>query len=105
MQEQRQPASALEFLVRFYWLFLGNVTLFFLLIFILEKRPRLFSGYDAAYAANLVLLLVLRYVDIRLLHGETGDGRPATLSDWRRHALLVLTVGLAAWGLARVLIS
>jgi hypothetical protein len=44
-------------------------------------------------------------VDIRFLNGETGDGKPATLTHWRRYALLVGSVGLGAWLLAHALVS
>jgi hypothetical protein len=91
-------------LLRLYWLFLGNVLLLFLLVFIIEKRPGLPSLFDAAYFAALISLITVRYVDIRFLKGETGEGKPATMADWRTHALIVGPVGAGAWLLVRFIV-
>lgn len=105
MQDQTEvPLSGKGFLVRLYWLFLGNALLFFLLVFIFEKHPKLPSLLDAAYSVALASLILVRYVDIRFLNGQTGEGKPATMAHWHRYALLIGSVGMGGWLLARVLI-
>jgi hypothetical protein len=88
-------------LARLYWMFFGNLILVFLLIFIFEKGPGFPSLHDAAYLVTLVSLLIIRYLDIRFLKGETGEGKPATMTDWRHHAVLVSSVATGAWIVAR----
>ncbi len=106
MQEQTNVSSnGLGVLLRLYWMFLGNVALIFLLAMIYVRRVPFASRLDAIYLLAVASLLAARYVDIRFLNGETGDGKPATLTHWRRYALLVGSVGLGAWLLAHALVS
>lgn len=103
MQEHKEvPGSGVGCLVRFYWLFFGNALLFFILIFIVEKRARIPSFLDAAFWVAVGLLIVVRYVDIRYLNGQTGEGKPATMDHWRRYAAIVVPAALVAWILAHV---
>lgn len=105
MQDQKEvSAGGAQVLIRLYWLFLGNAILAFLLVFIVEKHPKLPSLFDVAYLATLASLILVRYVDIRFLNGQTGEGKPATVAHWRRYAMLVAPVGLAAWLLTRTLV-
>jgi hypothetical protein len=104
MTDQEAPATGAEFLVRIYWLFLGNTLLLFLLVLMSEKRPKLPSITDAAYLAAVASLIAVRYVDIRFLNGQTGEGKPATMSHWRRYALLIGSIGAGAWLVVRLLI-
>ena len=104
MTDQKEaPISGTGFLVRLYWMGIGNVLLLFLFFFIVEKRLIFPSLLDAAYLVALASLILIRYVDIRFLNGETGDGKPATLTHWRRYAMIIGSAGGAAWLLARVL--
>ena len=45
---------------------------------------------DAAVLITVGLMIGARRVDITRFGGRTSDGEPATLSDWRRHAAVVL---------------
>lgn len=104
MQDQKQvsPGGTGVF-VRLYWLILGNVLLFFLLVSLFEKHPPLPSLLDAVYFVVVASLILARYIDIRFLNGETGEGTPATMTNWRRYTMLVGSVGVGAWLLARTL--
>ena len=99
---QYDPASGC--LLRLFWMVGGNVLLFFLLLWIVERRPRLGTWPDLAYLAVLAALVAARYVDIRYCHGQTGKGAPATLAHWRRHALGASVIGSGAWVVARLLV-
>ena len=97
------PPSGSGLLIRLYWLFFCNVVLIFILAFIIEKHPQFPSLLDAAYLAALSSLIIIRYVDIRFFDGQTGEGKPATIDNWRRYALLVGLAGPAVWFVSRVL--
>lgn len=101
--QQEVPPSRPGLLVRLYWVILGNAILFFLLVLLFEKHPRLPSLLDTAYLVAVAALISIRYVDIRFLNGQTGEGKPATMTHWRRYALLIGPVGVGAWFLVRVL--
>ncbi len=104
MQDQAEvPVSGAGCLVRLGWMLFGNLLLFFLLVSIPMKRPAFPSAVDAACMATVVLLIAIRYVDIRYFSGLTGDGKPATMTHWRRYALVIGAGGTGAWILARAL--
>jgi hypothetical protein len=100
---QEVPLSGRGFLARLYWQFLGNALVFILLVFVYEKHPRLPSLLDAAYLAAVATLVIVRYVDIRFLNGQTAEGKPATMADWRSYTRLTGALALGAWLLARAL--
>lgn len=102
MQTQADvPVNGFGILARIYWMFLGNVLLLFLLALLFTKAPSFPSLLDAAYGGVVVSLILVRFVDIRWLKGETGEGQPATLTHWRRYTILLGSVGIGAWLLAR----
>jgi len=90
LQVQPEPESGrgcLPALVRLIWIF-GGIGLVFTAVFIAQGRGGLMADLSP-FALALVVILV-RFADIRYLKGETMDNKPATLRDWRRYALLVL---------------
>lgn len=104
MQDQTKANSnAAGCLFRLYWLFIGNALLLFLLVFVFENNQSPPTLPDAAYLAILASLLFARYVDIRFLKGQTDEGKPATMTHWRRYLLIMIPVGVGAWLLARLL--
>ena len=95
------PPGGAGILARIYWMFVGNVLLLFILALIFERHPPFPAVLDAAYLSVVTSLVLVRYLDIRFLHGETGDGKPATLAHWGRYVMLITAAGTAAWFLAR----
>jgi len=105
MADQNETASSGSgCLLRLYWLLFGNVLLFFLLIYLFERKPTLPSIIDVIYAVAVASLIVARYVGVRFQSGKTGTGSPDTMALWSRYALLVGSLSTGAWLLVRVLI-
>lgn len=98
---KQTSSSGTGVLLRLYWLILGNALLFFVLVFIFERHPKLPSLLDVAFVATMASLLIVRYIDIRFFDGQTGEGKPATMQDWRGYGILVGAVGTGGWLLAR----
>ena len=102
MEDQKELSfSGTGCLARLYWMFFGNVLLFVLLTLVFQKRSTLPFLLDAAYLVAVASLIVVRYIDIRFLNGQTGEGKPATMTHWRRYALSVAAVAGGVWLLAR----
>jgi hypothetical protein len=87
-------------LVRLGWMFLGSAILLYSAVGIIRHEGEFLSVADAVFWAALVGCIVLRYVDIKYLHGHTAAGDPATMTHWRRYVLTLLGVGAAVWGVA-----
>ena len=90
-------------LLRLVWLLFGNLVLIACAGLVAKGTAPVAT--DLAYASVAVGLILVRYVDIALFKGHTSDGKPATLSDWRRYAALMAVVSAGVWGLARLVAS
>ncbi|MBA4386878.1 MAG: hypothetical protein C0404_02790 [Verrucomicrobia bacterium] len=93
-------SNGLTFLVRFYWLMVGNALLLFFLAFLVEKPPPVPYLFDILYWLVAASVVFARYVDIRFLGGKTDDDRPATMVDFKRHALIQTVIVIVAWVVA-----
>jgi hypothetical protein len=89
--------------VRFFWMLVGNMALFFLAISIGQTAPFKLSWRDAAFLVVVLALALARFVDISFLDGRTTEDKPATLADWRRYTVWLLAAGVAVWFAAHAL--
>lgn len=99
----QEPTGCLSVIVRLSWMAVGPALLFFLLFRIAEVGRA--TVLDVLYWAVAVGLVVLRRVDITRLGGQTANGDPAGLADWRRYALGVGVAALGLWGFAHTLLA
>lgn len=101
---ESQPDRQTQFsgcLVRLVWMVAGNAALFILLIAIVEKHLVRLGIIDFFYWTVAAATLLLRYIDVRFLHGHTFDGsQPATLTQLRRYAGILIGIALIGWLLA-----
>jgi hypothetical protein len=100
-----KPTTGAGCLLRTYWMLAGNALIAYLALLIIEQKSRLFTFRDILFWLAAGSVLVARYVDVRFMRGETGDGRPATMTNWRRHAAILLIVAGVAWAIARLLVA
>jgi len=83
--------------LRLFWMMIGNVLLLFCAFGIVQHRSTVLSIADAFYWASVGCLLAARYVDIRYAQGLTANGDPATMTHWRRYAVLLVPVASGIW--------
>jgi hypothetical protein len=88
-------------LARLFWMAGGLLALIFLSFSIFKHHA--FSIRDLAFLLIVLCLVLIRYVDIRYLHGETAEGEPATMSHWRRYTIGLLSGSLGVWLVLHVL--
>jgi len=88
--------------LRFMWMAVGNIVLFFLAIFIAQSGGWQPTWRDAAFVAVVLALIAVRYVDIRLFEGKDAEGKQATMIDWRRYAVLLIAVAVGLLLLAHL---
>jgi len=99
--DQKQGAAS-GCLARFYWMVVGNMALAFLAMGIFEQNWWPPTWRDAAFWAVVASLAVVRFVDIRLLGGRTGEGEPASESHLRRYIVGLIVVAGGLWALAHL---
>jgi hypothetical protein len=95
-----QNKSALGCLIRFYWMGLGNIVLFFSAIKIAQRRDVFLSELDAVFWSAVFSLVMFRYIDIRHLNGGTTTGEPATISTFKKYAMGLAGAAAATWAMA-----
>ena len=97
-KEAQRTMAGSGCVIRLAWMAIGHVVLFFAIIFIVRDNPGIASAYDAVFWGGVLAILGLRYIDIKWLNGLTATGNePASMTHWRKHALLLLIIGLVLW--------
>lgn len=84
-------------LVRFGWMLFGNVALITCLIIMFNHRGSFLSVADAVFWTTVGALVWLRHFDVTRMGGRTAEGRPASLSHWKRYTRLLLVFSLLVW--------
>ncbi len=100
---QSEPLSSLPLLLRLSWMAIGNVALFLCAALIAKGIAP--GVMDIAFFTVVVGLILVRYVDIARFKGQTSEGRPATLSHWRRYLVMLAVISAGVWALARIVRS
>ncbi len=98
--ESESSRGCLSALVRLTWIF-GVIFLVFSAVFIAQRKGGLLA--DLGLFALAILIILVRFIDIKYLKGETMDNRPATLANWRRYAFVVLIVTGLLFALSKFL--
>ena len=99
---EKNSESPAGCVLRIFWIFPGNLILFFC-AFLIGSKPAAFltfSAFDIAYGATVAALLAARYLDIRHLNGATVFGTPASMSHYRRYALILIAASVGVWAAA-----
>jgi hypothetical protein len=90
-------------LVRLAWMAYGNVALLFCWAGVANGKAPVET--DILFFVIAAGLVVVRYIDITKLGGQTAKGEPATLAHWWRYAIIMTIVSIGLWGLARFIAS
>jgi len=94
-----EPGGCLSAMVRLSWMVAGSMGWFLTLLFIAQRASYL---ADIVFFGLVAGMIVVRYIDINRFAGQTVDGTPATLRDWKDYAIGLSLISLVAWGVARV---
>lgn len=107
MADGRATDSVLGLFLRLYWVMLGNGVVVIAAVFPLAY-PQMSTALPlACFGFGVVSLIVARFVDIRYCGGQTADGTPASLDDWKRYVRILVPSALlllgVVWGARAVL--
>lgn len=86
--------------VRLYWIAIGNLPIIYLPIHIMQEKIPLLHPMDFLFWLSVLSVIAVRYLDVVRLGGKTTYNEPATLADWKRHALILTGVAAALFLLA-----
>ena len=99
----KKPLGGSGCLLRLYWMFGGNIVLLFLVVFTIDKHFKFPSWLDLAYLITVLTLVVVRYIDVSYMQGETAEGKPASMKDFRSYVLILIIASSLVWALTFVL--
>jgi hypothetical protein len=106
-KQNNQPAekydSMLGLLARLFWMLAGNAILFFLTIFIIMNQGKMFNAADVVFGITVAVLALTRYIDIKLLGGQTVTDKPASMANWRKYTTFLLIGSAVVWGLSHAI--
>jgi hypothetical protein len=84
--------SIVGLLLRIFWLGIGNGILALEAVSIVVNRVRGFSIVDVVYGCCAIAMILARYIDIAFFHGDTSEGEPATLGDWKSYSIKLIAI-------------
>lgn len=92
------PSGGTALLLRLTWMLFGNGLLVILGVRIVREAT--WSPIDVIYWAVAATVVVARYLDISRFGGQTADGAPATIADWRRWTVVFVVVAITYYAIA-----
>jgi hypothetical protein len=98
MADGRTIDSVLGLFLRLYWVMLGNGVVVIAAVFPLAYPQMPTALPLAGFGFGVLSLIAARFVDIRYCGGQTADGTPASLDDWKRYVRIVVPSALLLLG-------
>ena len=92
--ESDDTQRGLGTILRTYWTLIGNVTLGILAIGISHRHSGI-NSLDVFYLITVVLLIAVRYCDIKYFTGSSD--KRATMAEWRKYVLRLLLITGGMW--------
>jgi hypothetical protein len=100
--ESESKGGCLPALFRLAWIF-GGIVIIYCGLFVAQAKGGVIADL-LLWVLTLGIILV-RFIDIRYLKGETRDNKPATMKHWRRYALMMLVFAGILYALAKFVAS
>jgi hypothetical protein len=90
-------SGGLGCLVRFAWVIVGHAAILLSLVWLFQNKPAGFTIVDLIFWGAVAFCIGLRFIDVSRLKGLTATGQPASMTDWRRYALIIGVGALVLW--------
>ena len=69
-------------------------------IFMGEGRSTRIS--DIIFWCVVPAMIIVRFLDIKFLDGQTATGEPARFKHWRRYAIVLVVISAVIWSAAHL---
>ena len=102
-QSTEKYDSIFSLIVRVFWILFGNVILLVSAILIFQRKDWMFHTADVVFWGTVAALVLARYLDIKLYNGLTATGKPASMSHWRKYAVVLLICSVVIWVLLHII--
>jgi hypothetical protein len=95
--------SILGLFAKVFWTLLGNAVLLFTLISIFQHKGEILHTADIVFWVTVAALIIARYLDIKFFNGLTITGLPASMTHWRKYAVVLLICSTVIWVLSHII--
>lgn len=100
--DSEEYAPAASGLVRLLWVFLGPAGLIAYCFVLAQRDLQMFSVLSLGFWVLVAGVALLRYVDLRVFGGTTAEGKPSTMADVQRYAVVLGGSAGAGWFIAHM---
>jgi len=92
-----KQSGILAILARPFWMFLGNFAIMICAANILMGESGSTKASDIIFWGAVAAMIIVRFLDIKFLDGQTSTGGPATLAHWRKYAIVLIIISAILW--------
>lgn len=86
-------------------MFLGNFTLMICAANVLMGESSSTRASDTIFWCMVLAMIIVRFLDIKFLNGQTATGEPATLSHWLKYAIVLIIISAIIWSAAHAAVG
>ncbi len=102
-EQSQKTNGALPLLARTFWMLVGNAILIISAAYILTNKVDITHTVNFIFWGDVAALIIVRYLDIKFLNGQTAAGVPASIRHWVKYSTIILIVSIVIWLLMHVL--
>jgi hypothetical protein len=95
-----KQSGILAILARPFWMFLGNFALMICAAHIFMGESSSTRTSDIIFWCVVPAMIIVRFLDIKYLDGQTATGKPATFAHWLKYAIVLAVISAAIWAAA-----
>jgi len=92
-----KQSGILALLVRPFWMFWGNFVLLISAGNIIMGESSSTRTSDIIFWGAVAAMIIVRFLDIKFLDGQTAAQKPASIKHWRRYAIVLAVISAAIW--------
>jgi hypothetical protein len=97
-----KQGGILAILARPFWMFFGNFALMICAANIIMGKSSSTRISDIIFWCAVVAMIIVRFLDIKFLDGQTTTGEPASLAHWRKYAIILVICSGVIWAAAHL---
>lgn len=102
-QTTDKQRGVLALLARIFWMALGNFALMICAANILMSESSSTRISDIIFLCVVPAMIIVRFLDIKFLDGQTVTGEPATLSHWRKYTIVLIIISAIIWAVVHMI--
>jgi hypothetical protein len=97
-----KQSGILAILARLFWMIFGNFVLMICAAHIFMGESSSTRTSDLIFWCAVAAMIIVRFLDIKFLNGQTTTGGPASIKHWHRYAIVLVVISAVIWAAAHL---